>query len=98
VSVATVKRYERGTRDVSLDICYQLADLCGVPREFMAHGFDSTAPPATVEEVREAQRQIVGIIETKFGDLTEALLTRDQALEISRAALDRLRRRPANGT
>jgi transcriptional regulator with XRE-family HTH domain len=51
VSVATVKRYERGTRDVSLDICYQLADMCGVPRSFMDHGFDAVAAPATADVV-----------------------------------------------
>jgi transcriptional regulator with XRE-family HTH domain len=93
VSVATVKRYERGTRDVSLDICYLLADMCGVPRAFMEHGFESTAPPATADVVLRAQETIVAVIEARMSDLTEALLTRDQALEVSRQALDRLRNR-----
>lgn len=41
VSDITVKRLEAGSREISMDALWVIADLCGVPREFMVHGFDS---------------------------------------------------------
>jgi transcriptional regulator with XRE-family HTH domain len=99
VSVVTIKRMERGARETSLDDLHQLADLCGVPREFMAEGFasGSSAHSAVVEELHELRAAFLQALDARMDALTEALLTRDEALTTSRQAIERLRTRVAHG-
>lgn len=99
VAVVTIKRMERGTRDVSLDDLYKLADLCAVPRDFMAHGWvaEVKAPNvATTDDLASMRDAILAEFNAGIFALTEALLTRDEALAVSRQALDRLRTRGEN--
>lgn len=88
VSVITVKRMERGTRDISLDELHKIADYCGIPRAFMESGFSKDGE-------RERQAEMVttfmDALDQRFDALSEALLSRDEALAISRTALERLR-------
>lgn len=94
VSVVTVKRMEKGTRETSLDDLRLLADLCKVPHEFMEEGFaamgSGKSNTAVVDELRAA---FVEILDARMADLTEALLTRDEAMATSRQAIERLRNR-----
>lgn len=95
VSVVTIKRMERGTRDISLDDCYALAKLCGVPRWFVDTDWpaiDELAAPAS-DEMRALADAFSAALDERFTALTDALLTRDEALAVSRAALERLRSR-----
>src|SRR5262245_30620597 len=69
VSVVTVKRIERGNRDISLDDMFRLADMCGVPRAFMERGFEGAATPATSDEVLKVKDEIVATIEARIFDL-----------------------------
>jgi transcriptional regulator with XRE-family HTH domain len=99
VSVVTVKRMESGKRDTSLDDLYLLADLCGVPREFMADGFVSVSGShlAVVDELHNLREALLQALDSRMDALTEALLTRDEALATSRQAIERLRTRVAHG-
>jgi transcriptional regulator with XRE-family HTH domain len=98
VSVVTVKRMEGGKRETSLDDLHLLADLCGVPREFMAEGFapGSLAQSAVVDELHELREAFLAALDSRMDALTEALLTRDEALATSRQAMERLRDRVAH--
>jgi transcriptional regulator with XRE-family HTH domain len=95
VSVVTIKRMERGARDVPLDDLYALAKLCGVPRWFVDTDWQvidelqSTAP----EELRTLAEAFAQALDERFTALTDALLSRDEALAMSREALERLRSR-----
>lgn len=96
VSVVTIKRMERGARDTSLDDLYLLADLCNVPREFMDVGFSTSGSGKSgtmTEELHEMRAAIIDAVDARMAALTEALLTRDEALAVSRQALERLRER-----
>ena len=93
VSVVTIKRMERGTREISLDDCYALAKLCGVPRWFVDtdwQGFEELAAPAG-EDMRALAEAFASALDQRFSALTEALLSREDAAAISREALERLR-------
>jgi transcriptional regulator with XRE-family HTH domain len=98
VSVVTIKRMERGARDTSLDELHKLADLCGVPREFMAEGFayGSSAQSAVVDELHELRAAFLQALDSRMDALTVALLTRDEALATSRQAIERIRTRVAH--
>lgn len=50
-SVISVKRLEAGNRDISMDDLWTIADLCGVPREFMTDGFESV--PQELKRIHE---------------------------------------------
>lgn len=95
VSVVTIKRMERGTRDISLDELYALADLCDVPRDFMQAGF--TGDHAGQHELRALTEAFSDALDARFDALTDALLSREEAMSVSRAALERLRSRPRIG-
>jgi transcriptional regulator with XRE-family HTH domain len=99
VSVVTVKRMEGGKRETSLDDLHLLADLCGVPREFMAEGFasGSLAHATVVDELHDLREAFIRALDARMDALTEALLTRDEALATSRQAMERLRTRVAHG-
>jgi transcriptional regulator with XRE-family HTH domain len=99
VSVVTVKRMESGKRETSLDDLHLLADLCKVPREFMAEGFvsGSMAHTTVVDELHELRGAFIEALDARMDALTEALLTRDEALAVSRQALERLRTRAGDG-
>jgi transcriptional regulator with XRE-family HTH domain len=99
VSVVTVKRMESGKRETSLDDLHLLADLCGVPREFMAEGFasGSAAQISVADELQEMRESLIQALDTRMDALTEALLTRDEALATSRQAIERLRSRVTHG-
>jgi transcriptional regulator with XRE-family HTH domain len=93
VSVITVKRMERGARDVPLDELQKLAEICEVPREFLEHGFLKVAHHGTsAENLREIQTNIIDALDARMELLSEALLTREEAQRVSRDALARLRR------
>lgn len=94
VSVVSIKRMERGTRDISLDDLYALAELCDVPRQFMEHGFvvDEIQGIAG-EDVRALTKAFTAALDERFSALTDALLSREEAMSMSRAALERLRSR-----
>jgi len=47
LSVATIRRIERGGRTASAPELIHIGEVCGVPREFMLHGFTLGAPLAT---------------------------------------------------
>jgi hypothetical protein len=70
-----------------------------VPREFMAEGFasGSSAHSAVVEELHELRAAFLQALDARMDALTEALLTRDEALTTSRQAIERLRTRVAHG-
>jgi len=75
-STVTVKRMEAGARDISLDELYVIADVCGVPREFMDRGFESV--PAELKRIHErfdALTQRIGwsVAQTLAGDTLAAL-------------------------
>lgn len=100
VSVVTVKRMEGGKRDTSLDDLYLLADLCKVPRRFMEEGWTiahEVGHIAMTDELREMRAAFIEALDTRMDALTEALLTRDEALAVSRQALERLRTRAGDG-
>lgn len=94
MSVVTVKRMERGTRDTSLDDLFRLADLCNVPRAFMEFGW-TVVDEAHSYDLREMSNAFIAALDARIAALTEALLTRDEALAVSRQALERLRERTA---
>ena len=67
---------EAGARDISLDELYVIADVCGVPREFMDRGFESV--PAELKRIHErfdALTQRIGwsVAQTLAGDTLAAL-------------------------
>lgn len=99
VSVVTVKRMESGKRETSLDDLHLLADLCKVPREFMAEGFasGSLAHSTVVDELHDLREALIQALDSRMDALTEALLTRDEALATSRQAIERLRARVVHG-
>lgn len=68
VSTVTVKRMERGQREIKLEDLHAIAEVCGVPVEFMTEGFEAAAlPPDT--------RQVIAAIEHGFEQMTERLST-----------------------
>jgi hypothetical protein len=75
---------ERGTRDIPVDDLWTIADLCGVPREFMERGFDSV--PAHLKELHG-----------RF-DALEERLGWSVAHAIGQAASERLRDDDGNGS
>jgi transcriptional regulator with XRE-family HTH domain len=77
VSHITVKRMERGAKDITMDELWAIADACGVPRSFMDSGFE-TVP----EELRS--------IHARF-DRLETALGMSVAEAIAGRALDILR-------
>jgi len=92
VSVVTIKRMERGSREISLDDLHALADLCDVPREFMEAGF-AGEKNNSADQMRALTAAFTDALDIRFDALTDALLSRDEALSMSRAALERLRDR-----
>lgn len=98
VSVVTIKRMERGTREISLDDLYALADRCAVPRDFMEAGFIYDEARAVGQhELRALTEAFSEALDARFDALTDALLSREEAMSVSRAALERLRSRPRIG-
>lgn len=88
VSVITVKRMERGARDVSIDELHRVADVCRVPRVFMETGFQPFAE--TNVATREDIDGLRAVFTQGLATLSEALLARDEALRVSHDALARL--------
>jgi transcriptional regulator with XRE-family HTH domain len=99
VSVVTIKRMERGTRETSLDDLHRLADLCKVPRRYMEDGWSALNDEASivVDQLDELRRSLLDALDARMGALTEALLTRDEALATSRQAMERLRGHVTHG-
>jgi transcriptional regulator with XRE-family HTH domain len=77
ISHITVKRMERGAKDISMDELWSIADACGVPRAFMVEGF--------VNEVTELRQDFA----RRFDDLQDRLGW-SVAQAISAGAYDRL--------
>jgi transcriptional regulator with XRE-family HTH domain len=50
-STISVKRMEKAEKDISVDDLWTIADLCGVPREFMTDGFQSV--PEELRRIHE---------------------------------------------
>lgn len=93
ISVISVKRMEKGTRQIPLEELQTIADLCDVPLAFMTHGFAAAAKPpgddsGVCTEVLEHQRKLADEIHQRFDSLAEAL-----SLPVARAiAADSARR------
>lgn len=88
VAVISIKRMERGTRDISLDDMHAIAELCDVPRAFMEEGFGTAYSGDEVR--REDLRELQEAFEARIAELAQALLTREEAQSMSREALGRL--------
>lgn len=77
VSVISVKRMEKGTRQIPLEELQTIADLCDVPLAFMTHGFAAVAKSPddrdTCTEVLDHQRKLADEIHQRFDGLAEAL-------------------------
>lgn len=86
VSIITIKRMERGKRDISLEELYAVADRCKVPRHFMDHGFGDDARPATTTDLAELRQAF----DARIVELAQALLTRDAAQQVARESLSGL--------
>ena len=75
-STVTVKRMEAGARDISLDDLHAIAELCGVPQEFMDRGFESV--PSELKRIHErfdvlTQRIGWSVAQTLAGETLAAL-------------------------
>lgn len=96
VSVITVKRMERGSRDISLEELHTLADLCDFPRWWMEDGFQEGDSAGESPEERHALFTVMhelGHLRMALADVWESQV---DARTISREAIDRLRR-PSSG-
>jgi len=90
VSVMTVKRIERGQREITIDELHLLADLTGFPRDWMEHGFAGTTSLDAEEMVERMRFVVAHEVGHAILRLSEALLAGQEAQEVSRAALRRL--------
>jgi transcriptional regulator with XRE-family HTH domain len=75
VSHITIKRMERGAKDISMDELWSIADACGVPRSFMDSGFE------TVPEELRSIHQRFDRLEAILG-ITAAQAIAGRALEV----------------
>jgi transcriptional regulator with XRE-family HTH domain len=85
VAVITIKRMERGSREITLDDCRAIADRCGVPYAFMEDGFPTGGNGDEVR--REDLRQLQEAFEARLDQLARALLSREEAQQMSRDAM-----------
>lgn len=67
-ATVTVKRMETGKQEISLDDLWQIADLCGVPHDFMTYGFESVP-----EELKRIHQRFDVLTERMGWTVAEAL-------------------------
>lgn len=76
----TVQNYESPKNDrVPWDLLGQWAEATGTSKEWLLHGDQPTPEPATVEEIREARKELAEVRETsaRIEQLLLSLLERD---------------------
>jgi transcriptional regulator with XRE-family HTH domain len=100
VSTMTVKVMEKGSRDFAREDLEAIADLCGVPLDFLLHGFHAVAEVSDsetrviIEATRQVAHEALARIDDRFDELGE-LLSSTTAEAIAERTVSRLRpRRP----
>lgn len=96
----TVKVMEKGGRDFSREDLEAIASLCGVPLDFLLHGFhavaevNDTETRVIIDATRQVANEALAKIDERFDELGE-LLSETAAEAIAKRAVGRLRpRRP----
>lgn len=82
VTPPQLKEYENGRRRITLDVLFPVADVCGVPRWFMEHGFGAPA------EIPENVRLLVSQLEPGLDQLARTIFALQQALEVPSTTVD----------